>query len=188
MSGSDIIMPTTNSASTNTRRNATGAVSSAARSNNGINENSTSVPTFEGQDPNLPTVILGGDKLQGSVLVGLMPQRAGQFDNNYNANIEEALQLGKDITINAKSQAEITADFNQDFYPNGVPDKTADADGHTLYMTSMNDVNKEARKELSNRRKHYEANKGRIRNIALGQCDEGIKSLIKQHADYEAKK
>ena len=187
MSGSDIIMPTTNSASTNARRNATGAVSSAARSNNGINENSTSVPTFEGQDPNLPTVILGGDKLQGSVLVGLMPQRAGQFENNYNTDIEKALLLGKDIIISPKSQPEITAAFHEDFYPNGVPDKTTDADGHTMYMKSMDDVNKEARTELTNRRKHYEANKGRIRNIALGQCDEGIKSLIKQHADYEAK-
>ena len=161
-------MPNTNSVATNARRNAAGAVSSAARSNNSINENPTLVPTFEGQDPNLPTVILGGDKPQGTVLVGLMPQRAGQFDNNYNGDIEAALQLGKDITISATSQAVITADFNRNFYPNGVPDKTADADGHVIYMTSLQDVSKEARTELSDRKKHYEANKGRIRNIALG--------------------
>ena len=184
MNSSDTIMPNTNSVATNARRNAAGAVPSAARSNNSINENPTLVPTFEGQDPNLPTVILGGDKLQGTVLVALMPQRAGQFDNNYNGDIEAALQLGKDITINATIQAEITADFNRNYYPGGVPDKTADADGHAIYMTSLQDESKQSRKDFTERKRHYEANKGRIRNIALGQCDEGIKSLIKQHVDY----
>uniref|UniRef100_A0A7S2NTI7 CCHC-type domain-containing protein n=1 Tax=Leptocylindrus danicus TaxID=163516 RepID=A0A7S2NTI7_9STRA len=181
-------MPTTNSASTNARRNATGAVSSAARSNNSINENPTLVPTFKGQDPNLPTVILGGDKLQGTVLVALMPQRAGQFDNNYNGNIEKALQLGKDITIKATSQAKITADFNKNFYPGGVPDKSTDADGHTIYMASLQNQSNQSRKDFNERKRHYKTNKERIRNIALGQCEEGIKSLIKQHADYDANK
>ena len=80
-------MPTTNTVATNARRNATGALPSAARSNSSNEE----TPKFEGQDPNLPTVILGGDKLQGMALVTLMPQTAGQFDNKYNGDIEKAL-------------------------------------------------------------------------------------------------
>ncbi len=70
MNGSDIIMPTTNSAATNARRNATGAVSSAARSNNG----------YLGQDD--PVLHFGlGERKQVVVVVtfldGMIVNRSG---------------------------------------------------------------------------------------------------------------
>ena len=166
-------MPTTNSATgTNARRNPASALQSAARSNSGSNSRSSNsngeTPKFKGRDPSLTVVVLGGDKLQGTNLAAQLPQKGGELDNQYNGDIEKALLQGSDIIIDKPKDVQtLTAEFNKMYYPQGKPVKSTDEDNHKIYMDSLQGEINRARKKYEERVTFYEANKRRIRNIAL---------------------
>ena len=89
---------------------------------------------------------------------------------------------GVDIVLQSKDHPALTVEFNRRL------DKAAYADGHEMYMKSLQKALERAGTEHEEREAYYKANKSKIRNIALGQCNEGILSLIQQHTEYEANK
>jgi len=147
---------------------------SAARGHGEDNE------PFQGLDPNLPVVTLDGNKLQVTELFDAIALQATQLDSKYNGDIKSALDEMRDISIKPTTAADATAQCNSDYYPTGVPDATADPAGYNIYLKgrqkAVNDIAAVHRERLL----IYTSNKNKVRAMAMGQCDGGIQSLIKQ--------
>uniref|UniRef100_A0A7S2JWK8 Uncharacterized protein n=1 Tax=Leptocylindrus danicus TaxID=163516 RepID=A0A7S2JWK8_9STRA len=95
---------------------------------------------------------------------------------------------GKDIVIQPKDNPTVIAEYEKDFYPCGKPNKKVDLDGHAIYLATVQKALDRARDEHANWKLHYKSNNNKLRNIAIGQCDKGIQSLIQQQPEYDVKK
>ena len=160
-----------------TRRGARGT---PARSQSAARGHAETDQAFVGLDPNLPVVTLDGDKLQVPVLFDAIILQATMLDSNYNGDIEDALRDMEDIVIKPKTTGEAAAEFDKDFYPGGAPDAATDPALYDLYLKGRQKAADNNTAQHGDRLLAYISNKNKIRAMAMGQCDSGIQSLIKQ--------
>mmetsp|Transcript_19516 Transcript_19516/g.30054 ORF Transcript_19516/g.30054 Transcript_19516/m.30054 type:complete len:161 (-) Transcript_19516:99-581(-) len=93
----------------------------------------------------------------------------------------------QDIIIKVTPAADIMAQFNNDFYPTGAPDALTDPTGYEIYAKRQKAVDDDAA-EYRERFRIYISNKNKIWAMALGQCDQGILSIIKQSDGWRTNK
>ena len=94
----------------------------------------------------------------------------------------------KDIIFTVKTMPEVIKEYNITFYPGGIPDKEKDLVLYDLYIGGANKAQQQAADEHEKRKEYYESNKNALRSMALGQCDQGIISIIKQQPQYKNNK
>mmetsp|Transcript_5283 Transcript_5283/g.7828 ORF Transcript_5283/g.7828 Transcript_5283/m.7828 type:complete len:228 (+) Transcript_5283:2-685(+) len=157
-----------------------GARGTSARSQSAVHGHGEENEPFLGLDPNLPVVTLDGNKLQVTELFNAIILQATQIDSKYNRDIELAQEDMADIDIKPTPADDATAQFDSDFYPTGVPDATADLTGYAIYLKARQKAVDYNGMEHRERLLVYTSNKNKIRAMAMGQCDGGIQSLIKQ--------
>mmetsp|Transcript_5284 Transcript_5284/g.7830 ORF Transcript_5284/g.7830 Transcript_5284/m.7830 type:complete len:228 (+) Transcript_5284:2-685(+) len=157
-----------------------GARGTSARSQIAARDRGKDNKPFPGLDPKLPVVTLDRNKFQVTKLFDAITLQATQIDRKYNENIELALEDMADIVIKPTPADNATAQFDSDFYPMGVPDATAGPTGYAIYLKGRQKAFDDNAAEHRERLLVYTSNKNKIRAMAMGQCDGGIQSLIKQ--------